>query len=556
MSIHRAVITLTTAASLALFLLFTVSAAGQSPTTQPPIANKEVAQVKTAQPVLPDAKATPSSTPSPDDLQSDLAAVKAENAIVRELLKKMEEQQKTLLEQVDRLQKRLDGSPAVATDQSVQPQDETTNGSPTAADSSKMVPAPAAVLAPLPGQPKAKQAAPERYQDGIILWKTPDEAKVPFMLRFNIVTQFRYLNTLDSDRTFTDHLGVEREVQRRNDLTVNRSMFTLSGYIWDKRLQYSLLVWTAAGAASIIVAGSVGWRFNKHVTLTAGYLGIPGSRSLTNTFPYFTSTDRTLADNFFRPGFTQGVMASGEITKGLYYNAFVGNSLNTLSISANKIDTNLMGAASVWWEPLGSYSEPGRSVNMYDDYFAQKKVRIRLGTSFTMSREDRFSNLDSSSPENTGIYNSDGINAFQTGAFALGVTVKNATYKMWATDWGLKYNGLAINGQYYARWLNDFEADGPLPLTSTFDHGFELSAGYFVVPKKLMVYGRGSAIFGQFKNPNEFGAGVKWHFLPTERLWVNFELMKVKGSAYNGAFSPYNSGINGWVPMVQTVIAF
>ena len=122
MSIHRAVITLTTAASLALFLLFTVSAAGQSPTTQPPIANKEVAQVKTAQPVLPDAKATPSSTPSPDDLQSDLAAVKAENAIVRELLKKMEEQQKTLLEQVDRLQKRLDGSPAVATDQSVQPQ--------------------------------------------------------------------------------------------------------------------------------------------------------------------------------------------------------------------------------------------------------------------------------------------------------------------------------------------------------------------------------------------------------------------------------------------------
>jgi hypothetical protein len=127
---------------------------------------------------------------------------------------------------------------------------------------------------------------------------------------------------------------------------------------------------------------------------------------------------------------------------------------------------------------------------------------------------------------------------------------------MWANDWGFKYSGLAINGQYYARWLNNFDADGPLPLTSTFDHGFELSAGYFVFPKKLMVYGRGSAIFGEFKNPNEFGAGVKWHFLPTERLWLNFELMKVKGSAYNGAFSPYNSGINGWVPMIQSVLAF
>jgi hypothetical protein len=31
---------------------------------------------------------------------------------------------------------------------------------------------------------------------------------------------------------------------------------------------------------------------------------------------------------------------------------------------------------------------------------------------------------------------------------------------MWAIDGGLKYNGLAINGQYFMRWLNAFEADG------------------------------------------------------------------------------------------------
>ena len=36
---------------------------------------------------------------------------------------------------------------------------------------------------------------------------------------------------------------------------------------------------------------------------------------------------------------------------------------------------------------------------------------------------------------------------------------------MWAIDGGLKYNGLAVNGQYFFRWLNDFKADGPLPIT-------------------------------------------------------------------------------------------
>ena len=333
-------------------------------------------------------------------------------------------------------------------------------------------------------------------------------------------------------------------------------MFILGGYIFDERAKYSLTVWTSAGAASIVVAGNIGWQFNKHLTLTVGYTGVPGSRSLVNTFPYYTATDRSMADNFFRPGFTQGVWANGELGKGLNYIAFVGNALNSINISAARSIRNLLFSGSVWWEPLGRYAEPGKSVNMYDDYFAKKKTRIRIGTSFTQSREDRFSNLDQSSPDNTALFNSDGVLTFSTGAFAPGVTVDKALYKMWAIDGGVKYNGLAINGQYFMRSLSDFEADGPMPVTSTFDHGYELSAGHFVIPRKLLVYVRGSQVFGEFGNSHEYAGGVKWHFLPTERLWLNAELMRVNKSPYNGAFTPYTAGMNGWAPMVQTIIAF
>ena len=336
-----------------------------------------------------------------------------------------------------------------------------------------------------PASVAAPQTNNDRYRDGIVIWETPEDAKVPFLLKFNINTQLRYLNTQDSDETFTDHLGVVREVHTRNDITVNRAMFILGGYIFDQRARYSFTVWTSAGAASIVVAGNIGWQFNKALTITGGYTGVPGSRSLVNTFPFFTATDRSMADNFFRPGFTQGVWANGEPVKGLNYLAFVGNGLNTLNISANKIDTHLLFSGSVWWEPLGAYGEPGKSRNMYDDYFASDKVRIRIGTAFTRSREDRFSNLDQSSPENTSLYNSDGVLTFSTGAFAPGVTVDQATYRMWAIDGGIKWNGLAVNGQYFMRWLNDFEADGPLPLASTFDHGAEFSASYFVDSEKV-----------------------------------------------------------------------
>jgi hypothetical protein len=467
----------------------------------------------------------------PTDLSTEVEALKAENAAVRELLRKMAEEQKALLEHVDNLQRRLD----VVTTAAAAPHS----------------PVPAAAE-----QASVDKEKQDHYDDGVVIWRNPEDAKVPFLLKFNNNTQLRYLNTTSSTESFTDHLGVVRDVHTRNDITVNRSMFILGGYMFDPRLQYSLTVWTSAGAASIVVAGNIGWRFNKALTLTGGYTGVPGSRSLVGTFPFFQPIDRSMADNFFRPGFTQGVWASGEPVKGLNYLAFLGNGLNTLNISANKIDTNLMGSGSVWWEPLGAYSEPGKSRQMYDDYFASKKTRIRIGTSFTRSREDRFSETDQSSPDNTSIYNSDGVLTFATGAFAPGVTVQQATYKMWAIDGGIKKNGFSANGQYFLRWLGDFNADGPLPLASTFDHGFELSAGQFVLPKTLALYGRGSKVFGQFANPYEYGGGFKWYFLPTERLWLNGELMRVNGAPYGGAFTPYTAGLNGWVPMLQTVLAF
>lgn len=457
-----------------------------------------------------------------DDLRAEISALKEENAAVREQLRRLEDQQKSLLELVESM-RQSPGSPPLAA---------------------------APAVAPM------ARAINDRYQDGIVIWQTDDDASAPFLMKFNLNTQVRYLNTTGSEDTFTDHLGNVREVNTRNDITVNRTMFILGGYIFDRRLRYSSTVWTSAGAASIVVAGTVGWQFNPALTITGGYTGVPGSRSLVNTFPFFTASDRSMADNFFRPGFTQGFWANGELVDGLNYLVFVGNGLNTLNISATKIDTNLLYSGSVWWEPLGDYGPPGKSRNMYDDYFSSDQVRIRLGAAFTRSREDRFSNLDQSSPENTSMYNSDGVLFFSTGAFAPGVTIEQATYKMWSIDAGLKWNGLAINGQYYFRWVDDFKADGALPVDSTYDHGFELSASYFLIPRELTMYARGSVVNGYFGDSWEYAGGVKWHFLPTERMWLTGEVMRVHKAPYSGAFTPYTSGLTGWVPMVQAILAF
>src|SRR5262249_50626659 len=158
------------------------------------------------------------------------------------------------------------------------------------------------------------------------------------------------------------------------------------------------------------------WTFNKHFTLIGGDPRGPGGRKPVKPVPHWSAMDRRRAGNFFRPAVSPGGWGAGEAPARATYLGGVGKRADNPHISANKIDTALLVSGSVWWEPLGNYAEPGKAVNQYDDYLGLKKVRIRIGTSYTRSPEDRFTDLDQSRPENTSQYNSDGVLVFSTGA--------------------------------------------------------------------------------------------------------------------------------------------
>jgi hypothetical protein len=342
----------------------------------------------------------------------------------------------------------------------------------------------------------------------------------------------------------------------RNDFSLNRNLFHFTGFIFDPRLRFNLITWVSNSTASIVIGGYVSWQFNKALSFQGGYWGAPGSRTLGGTFPYFATIDRSMADNFFRPSFTQGIWIDGQPTKSLYYMVFVGDGLSTLAVPLAKTKTGLVTSATVDWQPLGQYGPPGRAKGMYNDYENHQKPVIRLGTAFTRSREDRFSNNQQTNPENNGLFNSDGVNTFDTGAFARGVTVTDATYRMWAVDAGVKWRGMAFNSQGFARWLDSFVADGPLPLSKTFDIGAEMVLGYFVVPKKFEVYERASFVYGQFRNSNEYGTGIRWYPVKTYRVWLMGEGLRTNRSPIQSAIGSYSTGYSGWEPLAQLMFTF
>ena len=278
----------------------------------------------------------------PTSQESEITEIRAENTVIREQLRKLEEQQKTILQLMDELQRKLDGRPAGIAQQ------------PPSARQPEPEPAAQAAMPPKPAAPATHPsadrniAAEQPYEDSIVLVKTPEDAKIPVLLRFWDISQLRYTNSQLGNDSYTDHLGAVRPVTRRNDFSLNRNMFQFTGYIFDKKLNYNLIIWASNTSAAVVIGGFVSWRFNKAITLYSGYWGAPGSRTLTGSFPYFVQPERSMADQFFRPGFTQGAWIDGEPLKGFHYELFVGDGLNTLTVPTDKIDPHLVYSGNVW----------------------------------------------------------------------------------------------------------------------------------------------------------------------------------------------------------------
>jgi len=406
--------------------------------------------------------------------------------------------------------------------------------------------------APTPGSPAPTEAKPAweapHYDKGFVLVSSPEPEGMPFRLVFNHVSQFKYTNSLAVHHTYVTHLGEVRDVLRRNDIQLTRDVFYFSGYVFHRRLDFNILLYTSSATLSATAAGYVGYVFSDAFALRAGFFSLPSVRSLTGNYPFFAGTDRSMATNYMRPGFTQGVWANGEPFPGINYIAMIGNSLNTLDIAATRIDNNFAYSASVWYD--------GNSFGKaWGDYDQHASPALRVGTAFTYAREDRLSDLSTASPENNATFISDGTLLFETGTLAPGVTVSLANFYLWAIDGGIKYRGLAFNTEFYLRWLNHFTADGALPLSSMFDWGFDASLGWFVI-RPLQPYVRSSFVKGPFATAVEIAGGVQWYPFGTGQVWLTSEVVGIWNSPYQSVLYIYSSGQTGVIVPVQFLLRF
>jgi hypothetical protein len=335
-------------------------------------------------------------------------------------------------------------------------------------------------------------------------------------------------------------------------------MVWLTGFVGTPKLTYMATIWTVTTTQQTLVYGNINYTFSKRLTAGIGIAPNVGIRSIQGAFPFYSSTDRAMAEEALRGGFTNGVFITGEALPRLRYTAVLGNNLSILGVKAANLTRHFSKSVSLAWYPTtGEFGPRGGN----GDFEIHDKMATRFGISYSHSRENKFNNTNTPAPDNTQVRLSDGVLFFETGALAPGLTVQEATYDLTSVDLGLKYKGFAFHSELYYRAMtridpvNSEQVHVASPIDRIDDYGYMVHLMYMLIPKKLCVYGVNSMLIDEFnRNPWEAGGGVNIYPTKTRSWRINAQLMHVYKGAGGGTFGLYTAGQTGTTITIGTDI--
>jgi hypothetical protein len=104
--------------------------------------------------------------------------------------------------------------------------------------------------------------------------------------------------------------------------------------------------------------------------------------------------------------------------------------------------------------------------------------------------------------------------------------------------------------------LDDFQVTGTIPVTSLFDHGFQVYASTMLKPDYWQAYLSGSKIYGEFGDPWDLAVGLTYFPFGYKEVRMNVQALYMDRSAVGYTAVPYVVGGTGWVYTVDWGVWF
>ena len=414
----------------------------------------------------------------------------------------------------------------------------------------------AAVAARLAGIPRPRyipmtDLAPPK---GLILLKNDSRrGEFPFAMALGGYMQLRWFEFARDATQWTNAAGTTFPINNINTFNINRFLLSFHGHVVDERLVYNFALFgtTNVGIRSgVVPIGLLGWKFDDAATVGGGMTQVPGSREWIESSPWTTGIDRSMANTFFRPGFSPGVAAIGSLAeKTVHYQAGVWNAIDGGTTGVLRRGTSMAWAGNTWWEPWGPFGLGASDMEHHD------APVIRLGTSGVYA--PTYANpLPGNNPEDTIVRLSDGTPLAASGALGPNSQVDQFLYQLATVDAAWKYRGIGLYCEYYWRQLDNFKGTGTFNRTNSFDQGGMAYLSWCFVPRTYEVYGRSSVVTGPYGTGQEYGGGLNWYLKQTRQARLTFEALHINRNPAQNFLYPYRAGYTGTAIQTQFVVVF
>jgi len=383
-------------------------------------------------------------------------------------------------------------------------------------------------------------------------------------LNISLWTYARYINSTGLDPVSYDASGNERDVTTRNDVQLSKISLQFKGWVFDEKLHYLVYVWQNnnnwGNDSSSAFAGNLQYLFSNRLKAGAGIVGLPSGRSMEGAHPRFNRVDvRNMAEEFFRASYTSGVWLEGTpFGDDMYFRSVLANNLNQIGVDFSKMDETIdTWSTGIWWNVLGKYAAEGMgwSGGNYGDFENHQNVAVRMGVHYTTSGETAQGQPGVDAILNSQIRLSDGRLIFKSPEVFNGGLLDKLHYQLFTADAGLKYKGLALEGEFFYRYLNDFHFLGATPalsFDSLTDTGFSFQPSYMLIDKTLQTYLSASKIWGDFGEPWDTSVGINYFPFGASnnkfgrQMRFNADAMYTEDSAVGNGSIPYSVGGTGW----------
>lgn len=300
------------------------------------------------------------------------------------------------------------------------------------------------------------------------------------------------------------------------------------------------------------------YKFDERFRLRFGRWKVASDREWLLSSRFLTLADRSMANEFFRAGFSDGIWAIGNFKNGCHYEASITNGLRTSTRRPFNLDDNLGVAATVYWDAFGDF---GKGLV---DYAGHEKPVVRIGASFAFDKASERSDAGFPLGDDGFLRLSDGTRLSDVGALGPGVQLNGDRVLKGGIDASLKWKGWFATAEWFVRSIQDLTANSVPSVLQVDDTGFRFDTGYFLVPKRLDVIGRVSGVRGSFGDAYEYAAGFNWYWgsgtrngeLDDRVNKFTFDVTLLDGSPVTSTPSDLIAGDSGMLFRTQMQIGF